>query len=321
MSYVTIDKLVKDMKLEVIYKPEESDIKIVKPDLNRPGLQLAGYFDYFAYERLQIIGSVEWNYLSTLDKKIKAKRLERLFKYPLPAIIVTRNQTVFKDTIECAKKYKRTILRSKLTTTKLMNRLINYLEDQLAPQITLHGVLVDVYGVGILIMGQSGVGKSETALELIKRGHRLVADDAVEIKRIEEGVIKGAAPELIKHFLEIRGIGIIDIEKLYGVGAVRNSKAIDLVIELEYWDEKKDYDRVGLDEYYTEILDTKVPKIVIPVKPGRNLAMIIEVAAKNHRQKRMGYNAAEELNRRLMEKFDKSKIDDNDIEYIEIEEE
>ncbi|MTI67539.1 MAG: HPr kinase/phosphorylase [Firmicutes bacterium] len=299
MNSVTIEKLIKDLKLEIIYKPEKTDIKIIKSDLNRPGLQLSGYFDHFAHERLQIVGNVEWHFIKTLDEETKKKRLSKLFSYPIPALIVTRDLEIYPEMIESAKKYQRTIVRTKLPTTKFIMKLFNYLDDVLAPSITMHGVLVDVYGIGILITGKSGVGKSETALELIKRGHRLVADDAVEIKREEENVVKGRAPELIRHFLEIRGIGILDIKRLYGVGSIRNSKTIQFVVELEYWDDKKEYDRVGLDEEYTEILDTKLPKITVPVKPGRNLAMILEVAAKNHRQKSMGYNAAAELENKL----------------------
>ncbi|RKD30110.1 HPr(Ser) kinase/phosphatase [Thermohalobacter berrensis] len=310
MNSLTVDRLAKDMGLEVIYMPDNPKTRLTISDLNRPGLQLAGHYSHFAYERLQIIGQVEWSYLSNLDEKTLEERLNNFFKYDIPAVVVTRKLEIFPQMLNAAKHYGRTILRSELATTKFIKKVLNYLDDILAPQITIHGVLVDVYGIGILIIGKSGVGKSETALELIKRGHRLVADDAVEIRKVEEGVLKGTAPEVIRHFLEIRGIGILDIKRLYGVGAVRNSKAIELVIELEYWDENKEYDRIGLDEEYTEILNTKVPKITIPVKPGRNLAMILEVAARNHRQKRMGYNAAKELNDRLMGDFQEAKVED-----------
>ncbi|KGG80685.1 serine kinase [Caloranaerobacter azorensis H53214] len=307
MKSIPIDSLIKDMNLEIIYKPERTDIEITEKDINRPGLQLTGFYNHFAYERIQLIGNVEWSYLTSLDEKTRDERIKRLLEYRIPAIIITRNLEVFPEMVKWAKEFGRTILRTKLTTTKFTSRLINYLDDMLAPQITIHGVLVEVYGIGILITGKSGVGKSETALELIKRGHRLIADDAVEIRKVEENILRGRAPELIKYFLEIRGIGILDIKKLYGVWAVRNSKIIDLVVELEYWDDKKEYDRVGLDEEYTVILDTKVPKITIPVRPGRNLAMIVEVAARNHRQKRMGYNAAEELDKRLLSIYEHDK--------------
>lgn len=304
MESVSIKRLIKDLDVEVIYQSKNGDDKIIKSDLNRPGLQLAGYEDYFAYERLQIIGKAEWHYLQTLDDEVKYKRLNFFFSHPIPALIITRNLEMTERAFELVKKYDRTVLRSEFPTTKFVNKLINYLDDVLAPSTTNHGVLVDIYGIGVLIMGKSGVGKSETALELVKRGHRLVADDAVEIKRKDDGILKGNAPELIKHFLEIRGLGILDIKRLYGVGAVRNSKSIDLIIELEYWNEAKEYDRIGLDEVYVSILDIKIPKIVIPVKPGRNLAMIVEVAARNHRQKKMGYNAAIELNNKLIDQIE-----------------
>ncbi|MGF7060261.1 HPr(Ser) kinase/phosphatase [Brassicibacter mesophilus] len=299
MKSVPIDKLAEDLKLEIIYMPENPNIQITRSDVNRPGLQLTGFFKYFGYERMQLIGNVEWNYLFLLDDETRQKRLDMVFEYPIPALIISRKLDVFPQIIEAAKKYNRTVLRTDIPSTKFISKLISYLDDMLAPQITMHGVLVEVYGMGILLAGKSGVGKSETALELIKRGHRLVADDAVIIRKVDEGMLKGTSPELIRHFMEIRGIGILDIERLYGVGAVKRWEAIDLVIELEHWDEKKEYDRVGLDEQYTEILDSKVPKVTIPVKPGRNLAMIVEVAARNTRQKQFGYNAAEALDRKL----------------------
>lgn len=307
MEEVKLDKLIEALDLEVVYKPEKNNIKITSSDLNRPGLQLAGFFDHFAYERIQILGNVEWHYLSLLDEDIKRKRLSQIFEKPIPAMIVTRDLKLYPEIIESAKKYNRALLRTATSTTKFINKIINYLDQMLAPRTTLHGVLVDVYGIGILITGESGVGKSETALELVKRGHRLVADDAVEVKKVDTDSLVGSAPEIIRHFLEIRGIGIIDIKRLYGVGAIRNAKRIGLVVELENWDDKKIYDRVGLDDEYREILDIKLTKITVPVKPGRNLAMIIEVGARNHRQKQLGYNAALELNNRLMEQMNKTK--------------
>ena len=224
----------------------------------------------------------------------------------MPALVICRNLDVSPEILELSKEMNRTILRSKLSTTKFINNLINYLDDVLAPEITVHGVLVEVYGMGILLMGKSGVGKSETALELIKRGHRLIADDVVEIKKVEDG-IRGTSPELIRHFMEIRGIGIVDIERLYGVSAVKQWEFIDLVIELEFWDDKKEYDRIGLDEEYTEILGARVPKLVIPVRPGRNTAMIVEVAARNNRQKLLGYNAALALDEKVKENIKNRK--------------
>ncbi len=264
------------------------NVKISGSEINRPGLQLADYFNRFAYERLQIIGNVEWHYLNNMPKEVRYDRFNKMFNYPIPALIISRNLEVFPEIIDLAKEHNITILRTELPTTKFINALINYLDYMLAPETTVHGVLIEVYGMGILIIGKSGVGKSETALELIKRGgHRLVADDAVEIKRVEEG-LRGEAPELIRHFMEIRGgIGIIDIERLYGVGAVKKNEFIDLVIELEFWDEAKEYDRIGLDEECIELLGVKTPKLVIPVRPGRNIAMIVEVAARNTRQKKV----------------------------------
>lgn len=313
MDYVTLDKIIEDLELEIIYEAKDMDkIKIKGSEVNRPGLQLAGYFDRFAYERLQIIGNVEWHYLDNLSKEVRYNRFKNMFIYPIPALIISRGLEIFPEIMDLAKKYNITILRTKLPTTKFINILINYLDYMLAPEMTVHGVLIEVYGMGILIVGKSGVGKSETALELIKRGHRLVADDVVEIKRVEEG-LRGEAPELIRHFMEIRGIGIIDIERLYGVGAVKESEFIDLVIELEFWDENKEYDRIGLDEEYIDLLGVKTPKVLIPVRPGRNIAMIVEVAARNTRQKKLGYNAAEELNdkvKRQISKRQKNKYKD-----------
>ncbi len=313
MDYVTLDKIIEDLELEIIYEAKDMDkVKIKGSEVNRPGLQLAGYFDRFAYERLQIIGNVEWHYLDNLSKEVRYNRFKNMFIYPIPALIISRGLEIFPEIMDLAKKYNITILRTKLPTTKFINILINYLDYMLAPEMTVHGVLIEVYGMGILIVGKSGVGKSETALELIKRGHRLVADDVVEIKRVEEG-LRGEAPELIRHFMEIRGIGIIDIERLYGVGAVKESEFIDLVIELEFWDENKEYDRIGLDEEYIDLLGVKTPKVLIPVRPGRNIAMIVEVAARNTRQKKLGYNAAEELNdkvKRQISKRQKNKYKD-----------
>lgn len=305
MNDITLDKIVKDLDLEIIYKAKNiEEEKITAAEVNRPGLQLAGYLDKFAYERLQIFGNVEWHYCNSLPKDLRYMRFENIFKFPIPALIVSRDMEVFDEIMELGQKYNRTVLRTSYPTTKFINILINYLDYELAPETTIHGVLVEVYGMGILIIGKSGVGKSETALELIKRGHRLVADDVVEIKQVENR-LSGEAPDIIRHFMEVRGIGILDIERLYGVGAVKKSEFIDLIIELEFWDEEKEYDRVGLDEEYVELLGIKVPKLVIPVRPGRNLAMIVEVAARNTRQKKLGYNAAVELNKKIKKEMSK----------------
>lgn len=304
MSGVSIAQLIQDLELEVIYPSKrQEEVKITISDVNRPGLQLAGFYKYFAYERVQVIGRVEWTYFGSLSSQVRKQRAKELFSYPIPCLILTRELEVYEELMEAAVKFDIPLLRTKASTTKFISRLTNYLEDKLAPVITRHGVLVEVYGIGILMIGESGIGKSETALELIKRGHRLVADDAVEIKRVDNNTLVGSAPEIIRHFMEIRGIGILDVVQLFGVGAVRNTKMIDMVIELENWDDKKQYDRLGLDEEYINILGLDIPKNTIPIKPGRNLAMIVEVAARNHRQKRMGFNAAETLNNRILKQM------------------
>lgn len=299
MSAIPIENIIQELDMEVVYSAGGQDIEIGTSDINRPGLQFAGFFDYFANERIQVLGKVEMTYLDGLTSEDRNARLDAFFRYDIPCVVVSRNMEVPGYIIDAAKKYQRPILRSKKVTTSIIHKLINYLDSQLAPRITRHGVLVDVYGAGVFLMGESGIGKSETALELVKRGHRLVADDAVEIKKVTDNRLIGDSPELIRHFMEIRGIGIIDIKAMYGIGAVINMKAIDIVIYLEFWDNNKEYDRLGLAEEYTEILDVQLPKIVLPVRPGRNLAIIVEVAARNWRLKNMGYHAAQELDNRL----------------------
>lgn len=301
MISITVEKLIKDMDLEVV-KEADKKIPITTVDINRPGLQLDGFYEYFAFERIQIMGMVETTFFRLLDDSLKQERADKLLSYDIPCLIITRDLEIRPEIKDAAVKYGRYLLRTKEESTKFTNRLINYLNEELAPRITIHGVLVDVYGVGILLLGESGIGKSETALELVKRGHRIVADDAVEIKEIGENTLSGSAPESIRHYIEIRGIGILDVKSLYGVGAIRNSKDIDLVIQLEEWKEGKYYDRLGVEEDYADILGIRLPKLTAPVRPGRNLAIIIEVAAMNHRQKSMGYNAAKEFMKRLEEK-------------------
>ncbi|MGX4601466.1 HPr(Ser) kinase/phosphatase [Faecalimicrobium sp. JNUCC 81] len=301
---VSIKDIIRDLDLEVVYMPENKDYYVYSQDINRPGLQFAGYFEYFAHDRIQIVGKTEYNFFSYIDDETRENVLDKFFSYEIPALIVSRELEVKPDVIKYAKKYNRVVLSTQRNTTRLINRLSNYLDDRLAPYTTLHGVLVDVYGIGVLIKGESSIGKSETALELIQRGHRLIADDAVEIRRLDESILSGQSPELLRHFLEIRGIGIIDVRSLYGVGAVKNSKTIDLVVHLEGWDEGKYYDRLGLDKEYEEILGIKVEKLVVPVKPGRNTAMILEVAAMNFRQKGMGYDAAQEFTKKLSNLID-----------------
>lgn len=297
---VTVKKLAEDLKLQELNYFENEDIEITITDLNRPGMQLAGFFQHFAYERVQIVGKVEHQFLNTLDKKTREKRFEELLSYDIPCLILSRNLEAHPELMMAAKKYKRKILRSGLNTTRLSSNIVNYLEDHLAPIITVHGVLMEVYGIGVLIVGKSGIGKSETAVELIKRGHLFLADDAVEIKRIGQDVLVGYAPEIIKHMLEVRGIGIMDVKSLFGVGAIKIKTDINLVVQLEDWDPNKDYDRLGADENHREILGVKIAEVTIPVKPARNIAVIVEMAARNHRLKVMGYNAAKVFSERLL---------------------
>ena len=302
---IPISSIIEEFELEKICEPENIDEVLVSTsDVNRPGLQMAGFFDYFDDQRIQIMGKVEFTYLEKLSADEREKRLETYFGHNFPALVVTRGLQVFPEMKELAEKYDRILLRTELSTSDFMSALIRYLNVQIAPRRTRHGVLVEVYGEGILIMGESGVGKSETAIELVKRGHRLVADDAVEIKRVSDKSLLGSAPDIIRHFIELRGIGIVDVKMIFGMGAVKNTEKIDMVINLEVWKEKKQYDRLGLNTEYTELLGIEVPSITIPVKPGRNLAVVVEVAAMNHRQKKMGYNAAEALNNRLINEME-----------------
>mgnify|MGYP000930992330 CR=1 FL=1 len=310
--FVTLGKIIEEFHLEVVYRPENiEDIKVTAADVNRPGLQLVGFFDYFDNKRLQVIGKVETTYLQNLSSEERFNIFEKLLSTNIPAVILTRKLDVFPEMMAVAEKYNIPILRTEETTSTFMSSLIGFLSTWLAPRITRHGVLVEVYGEGILILGESGVGKSETAIELVKRGHRLVADDAVEIKKVSQRTLVGSAPEIIRHFIEIRGIGIIDVKKIFGMGAVKDTEKIDLVINLEAWNDNKHYDRLGLVDEYTDILDLKIPSLTIPVRPGRNLAIIVEIAAMNHRQKKMGYNAAEELNQRLMNEIEKNTLFEN----------
>lgn len=301
MGYITLKEIKENIDLEIINKANNfDDIKIYSTEISRPGLQLGGYFKKFAPERLQIMGSAEWHFYKELSPELKYKRADDYFRYPIPALIISRDLEVFPQILELAKLHDINILKSPTVTSKLINQLTNYIDFQLASEMRIHGVFVEVYGVGVLIRGKSGVGKSETALDLVIRGHRLISDDTVIIKKTDEGLI-GKSPKITRHFMEIRGLGILDIERLYGVGSVKNDEYISMVIQLELWDEEKEYDRIGLDESFTEILGQKLSVATIPVRPGRNVAMIIEVAARNYRQKVLGYNAAEELNKRIEE--------------------
>ena len=299
---VSLSKIIDEFKLETIYLPElPDDIMISCSRVNRPGLQLVGFYDHYEQARLQIVGKVENLFLSQLEPEERTRRLEDFFRSMPSGVIVTSSIEIDPNTVATAEKYGVPLLRTSERTSEFMAALIAYLNVQLGPRITRHGVLVEVYGEGILLLGDSGVGKSETAIELLKRGHRLIADDAVEIKRVSATTLIGKAPEIIRHYVELRGIGIVDVRRLFGMGAVKDSEKIDLVINLETWKNDKMYDRFGLDNNTTEILGISVPSIVLPVSPGRNLSVVIEVAAMNNRQKKMGYNTAEEFNKRLME--------------------
>lgn len=307
MYTVDLVKLIEKMNLENLTPDIDiKRIKISQPDVNRPALQLAGFFDHFDSERVQIIGYVEYAYMQTFSEDERIKIVSRLMDYKVPCIVFCRNLEVSDKLIEIATEKEVPILRSSKTTSSFMAEVIRWLNVELAPRITIHGVLVDVYGEGILIMGESGIGKSEAALELIKRGHRLVADDVVEIKKVSDETLIGTAPDITRHFIELRGIGIIDVKTLFGVESVKNTQAIDLVIKLEEWDKNKNYDRFGLEEQYMEILGNKVVCHNIPIRPGRNLAIICESAAVNHRQKKMGYNATQEIFKRVTSKIQKN---------------
>ena len=293
---VSVKEIVEEHKLEVIYAPRGiSEILVYDNDCNRPGLQLMGFYEYFNAERIQICGNMEFAYLASLDEEVRRARIETLFKTKIPLFVVARGHELYPEMVELAKVYEIPIVRTPESTTTFIAALIAFLNLRLAPRITRHGVLIEVYGEGVLIVGESGVGKSETAIELVKRGHRLVADDAVEIRRVSSISLVGSSPDNIRHFLELRGIGIINIRRLFGIGSVKVTEKIDLIVELEPWEKDKIYDRMGIDNEYTTILGVKIPSLTIPIKPGRNLAVILEVAAMNNRQKKMGYNAAQDL--------------------------
>ena len=282
------------------------DIEITRSDVNRPGLALTGFFDRFEPKRMQIVGNAERCYLESLDKETRKARISAFLDTAPVAVITTSDEPPHEEFIASAQEHGIPLLRGRQATTQLIAAMTSSLNVKLAPRITRHGVLVEVYGEGILILGDSGVGKSETAIELVKRGHRLIADDAVEIKKVSEKTLVGSAPELIRHYVELRGIGIVDVRRIFGMGAVKLTEKIDLVINLELWQQGKFYDRFGADTEYTEIMGIKIPVITIPVKPGRNLAIILEIAAMNHRQKKMGYNTAIEFNKKLMGQLDDS---------------
>lgn len=301
MEYsVSVKELIEEFSLKQLNESASIEDKIIRhAEINRPALQLTGFFDYFDDERLQIVGIVEYTYLEKLTSETRGKVLKKMFEYRLPCLVICRDLTPFEEMLKYATENNVPILQSSDPTTDFMGEVIRWLKVQLAPRVTLHGVLLDVYAEGILIMGESGIGKSETALELIKRGHRFVADDAVEIKKVSQSTLIGSCPELIRYFMELRGIGIIDIKQMFGVESIKETQNVDLIIKLEAWDKTKEYDRLGLREEYMDILGNKVVCHAIPIRPGRNVAIICEAAAINHRQKKMGYNSAQALNSRV----------------------
>ena len=297
---VTLQQIIEELKLEQLYMPRPAEeVLISENEVNRPGLQLMNFYEYFNPERIQILGKTEFAYLASIGEEKRTDIIAKLFSTKIPALIITRELECFPELLTLAEKEQIPVLRSKDSTSNFVAALIAFLNLNLAPRITRHGVLIEIYGEGVLILGESGVGKSETAIELVKRGHRLVADDAVEIRKVSNISLVGTSPDNIRHFLELRGIGIINARRLFGVGAVKVTEKIDLVVELEIWNPEKLYDRMGIDNEYVSILGVNVPLATIPVKPGRNLAVILEVAAMNNRQKKMGYNAAHELLDRL----------------------
>ena len=304
MYSVPLKSLVEEFSLEVAFEATDYDkVRLTVEDVARPGLQLAGYFDHFEPMRLQVMGNAEASFMQKLKPDERAITYDRLFSYKFPALLVARNLPVDPLCLEMARKHNVTVLRCNEATSTMVSAIIAYLKAALAPRITRHGVLVEVFGVGLLLMGESGLGKSEAAVELLKRGHRLVADDAVEIRKVTTGSLVGTAPKLIRNYVELRGIGIINVAKMFGMSAVKDENPIDLVVNIVPWDNNEAYDRLGLNDQYMEILDVKVPMNTIPITPGRNLAVILEVAAMNNRQRRMGYNPAKEFTDQMNQHF------------------
>ncbi|MGM9646741.1 MAG: HPr(Ser) kinase/phosphatase [Eubacteriales bacterium] len=300
---VSLQSIAQEMGLTVLYMPEDKDVLITCKDVNRPGLPLAGFYDHFEPQRIQIIGNVEWRYMDSLPEEECIRRKHDFYATKPAAVVFTRGREETPDGLAFAEQYGVPVLSTTIATSEFEANLISSLSVALAPRITRHGVFVEVYGEGMLILGDSGIGKSETAIELVKRGHRLIADDAVEIKKVSNRTLLGTAPEIIRHYIELRGIGIVDVRRIFGMGSVKTTEKIDLVVELEPWNPDKDYDRFGLETEFIDIMGIQIPKLTIPINPGRNLAIILEIAAMNHRQKKMGYNTAEEFNKRLMESF------------------
>ena len=305
---VQLSTLVEEFGLEVVHAASDYEkIRLTVEDVARPGLQMAGYYDHFEPMRLQVMGNVEISYLQKLTPAERTITFDRLFSYKIPALLIARQIVPDSQCLEMAKKHDVTLLRSRKATSTIVSDIIAYLKSALAPSITRHGVLMEVYGEGVLLLGESGIGKSEAAIELLKRGHRLIADDAVEIKRISESALIGTAPELIRNYVELRGIGIINVAKLFGMGAVKAENEINLVVNIVPWDQQKVYDRLGLEDQHMEILGVQIPMNTIPITPGRNLAVILEVAAMNNRQRKMGYNPAQEFTEQMNMHFTESQ--------------
>ena len=298
---VTVRDIQEKLRLSVVYGDDNLLSKeITTADISRPGLEMTGYFDYYTPERIQLVGMKEWSYLVKMSSHNRHQVLRKMFQPETPVIIVARNLEIPEEMLRAAEEKQLAILKSNVATSRLSGELSSYLDSRLAERTSVHGVLMDIYGMGVLIQGDSGIGKSETAIELVKRGHRLIADDAVEIKKVSSKTLVGSAPEVIRHYIELRGIGVVDVRRLFGVGAVKDTEKIDLVVNLEPWVQGKMYDRLGLDNEFTDIMGINIPTITIPVKPGRNLAIILEIAAMNSRQKKMGHNTAKELERNLL---------------------
>jgi HPr kinase/phosphorylase len=310
MAEITAKVLMEEFELTLLNDEESVTFRpVTTSDISRPGMEMAGFFTYYPAKRIQLLGKTEMSFYEQLSKEDQVDRMVRLCTYDTPAIILSRGLQPPAELKDAAEEVGVPVFSADMSTTRLSSKLTTFLESKLAPMTAMHGVLIDIYGIGVLITGSSGVGKSETALDLVRRGHRLVADDSVEIRQEQEGVLVGRSPELIRHLLEIRGLGIINVMTLFGAGAVRNEKRIGLSIDLEAWDQKKQYDRLGLDEEHLKVFETDLPKITVPVRPGRNLAVIIEVAAMNFRLKRMGINAAEQFSERLTSVIEESDAD------------
>ena len=307
-KFVPLGEIIKEFDLEILCQgPDYEKVPLRTVDVNRPGLPLGGFFEHFDTKRLLLIGLTEHTFLENMTPEERMERFDRLLSYPVPALIITRGLEAYPECLEMANKHGRTVLRTQQQTSTFMSALISSLFNHLAPCITRHGVMMEIYGEGVMIQGESGVGKSEVAIELIKRGHRIIADDAVEIKLTERGTLMASSPALIRHYMELRGIGIIDVRRLFGMGAVKDDQRIDMILKLEPWDDKAFYDRLGLEMATTdELLGVSLPVVTIPVKPGRNLAVIVEVAAMNNRNRKMGHNAAQELTMRMDEEFSKN---------------